>query len=818
MDSTASFEQPVSAAPVDFLSGGGEMGEIMRSFDWSRSPLGDPEQWSQPLKTSLSICLNSRFPIIIWWGPELAVLYNDDYIPMLGAKHPDRALGLAGEQVWREVWPTVGPLLDRVMQQGEANWADDLQLFINRGGYLEECYFRFSYSPIRDENGGIGGVFTPVSETTAKVIAERRLRTLRELAEGASRARSSGEACSAAVAVLMAHTYDVPSAALYVVADRQQAHLTAASSPDPPFPKSISLADDKSLFGNAARNAKLSVLSSVPGLAEMRSGPWNEPSPALVFVPVCLPGQNQPPAFLIAGVSARRELDLDYRNFFEMAGQQVGTAIANAQAHEQERRRAEALAEIDRAKTAFFSNVSHEFRTPLTLLLGPLADELAEGAVSGATRERLELAHRNGLRLQKLVNALLDFSRIEADRIPALYEPTDLAVFTAELAPFPNLALDRSSLALARMRSHAADALRESEERYRLLAESVPQLVWSCDANGQCDYLSSQWGAYTGIPEADQLGYAWLQVVHPEDRERAFEIWREAVEGRGEYDLDYRIRRYDGEYRWFKTRGRLLRSAMGGISKWIGTCTDVDDQVRAERELRRANQDLEQFAYSASHDLREPIRNVTLYSQLLQRRYSGKLDSDGEQCLDHVIEGSKRINLLVDDLLAYAKAAIENDRKDEDEVSDANAVLKDALSILSVSIQENDAAITSQPLPTIRIKQAPLEQLFQNLVGNAIKYRKDDEPPRVDVSASRDGAHWRFAVKDNGIGIDPRYQTLIFGLFKRLHGRGKYGGTGLGLAICQKIVDRYGGRIWVESQPGEGAIFYFTLPAIKGEG
>lgn len=361
-------------------------------------------------------------------------------------------------------------------------------------------------------------------------------------------------------------------------------------------------------------------------------------------------------------------------------------------------------------------------------------------------------------------------------------------------------------------RTRIARELRSSEERYRALSESVPQLLWSCDAEGECDYLSSQWVAYTGIPEGDQLGYKWLEVVHPEDRESTSKIWRAAIEDRGDYDVDFRIQRHDGAYRWFKARGRRLRDASGKVLRWFGTCTDVDDQARIQQELRRANQDLEQFAYSASHDLQEPLRNVAIYSQLIAKRYSERLDDEARQFLRFVIEGSQRIGLLVEDLLAYTQAAAIAENPEE--IADAAAALKGALANLATALEESNAIVTCDLLPPIRAKSSHLQQLFQNLVGNAVKYRNDGEPPRVHVSARHDGGYWLFTVRDNGIGIDPQYQTKIFGIFKRLHGREKYAGTGIGLAICQKIVERYGGRIWVESELGKGATFCFSLPVL----
>ena len=553
------------------------------------------------------------------------------------------------------------------------------------------------------------------------------------------------------------------------------------------------------------------------------------------------------------------------------------------------------------------------------------------------------------------------------------------------------------------------EALRQSEERYRTLAEALPQLVWTCLPDGNCDYLSRQWVEYTGIPEAEQLGLRWLNLVlHPEDREQTYRAWMTAVHDREPYDLEYRLRRRDGMYRWFRTRGTPLRQAEGKIQKWFGTCTDIDDTKRAaeerqellarEREarrtaellnqvgpllaaeldtqqlaqkitdlatqltgaqfgalfhnvqneqgesytlytlsgvpreafanfpmprntmvfgptfrgegvirsaditqdarygknrpyrgmpeghlpvrsylaapivsrsgevlgglffgsatvdvfteqhaqlaegiaaqaaialdnarlfaetqnarnaleqsnaeLRRANEDLNQFAYSASHDLKEPLRTVAIYSQMLQRQYGAVLDEQATQYLEYALQGVKRMELLLRDLVAYLQAMDEGEQ--EIVPVPGGEVFRKAVENLKDIIEESQATVDSGPLPVLLAREVHLLQLFQNLLGNALKYR-GEAPPHIQVSAESQEGMWKISVRDNGIGIEPQYARQVFGLFKRLHGRNSgYEGTGIGLAICQKIVERYGGRIWVESEgAGQGSTFCFTLP------
>jgi len=246
--------------------------------------------------------------------------------------------------------------------------------------------------------------------------------------------------------------------------------------------------------------------------------------------------------------------------------------------------------------------------------------------------------------------------------------------------------------------------------------------------------------------------------------------------------------------------------------------TDVTERRKAEEEIRRSNEELERFAYVASHDLQEPLRMVSSYTQLLAKRYAGKLDRDAEEFIAYAVDGAKRMHQLINDLLQYSRVGT---RGRELRPTDAEKVLEMVLRDLRVAIEESGAQVTHDPLPTVLADRTQLRQLLQNLIGNAIKYR-GERPPRIHVSArpgenGRQG-QWVFSVRDNGIGIDPAHFDRIFQIFQRLHSRGEYSGTGIGLAVCKKIVERHGGRIWVESQPGKGSEFFFTLPAVAEEG
>ncbi len=1145
-------------ASLRFLSGGGRMGALMRSHDWSATAFGPPESWPQSLRSALSICLESEFQIAVYWGPTLSLIYNDPWSQIPGNKHP-WALGRPAREVWPEIWDTIGPLFTRVLATGNATRSKDELLAMCRRGFTEECYFDYTFSPIRDEAGGVGGIFNIAVETTFRVLEERRQRLLRELRDATAAARTAEEACTLAAPALASDPADLPFCLIYLSDPAPGGgvlRLAAATgiSPDSPAGPSVMDPARGSAWPMAeAFRGKTALL--VQNLGErfgtaLPGGPWPESCERALVVPLPGLGVTEWSGVLIAGVSPRLLLDMEYRSFVERIAASLTADIANARAYEEERRRAEALAELDRAKTTFFSNISHEFRTPLTLVLGPLEDALRqERELSKASREQLELAHRNGLRLQKLVNALLDFSRFEAGRVQAVYEPTNLAAFTAELAsnfrsaceraglqliidcppiaepiyvdremwekvvlnllsnafkftlegsigvslrlagpnvelkvidtgsgipahelphlferfhrvegargrsmegsgiglalvqelvklhrgsvwvdsalgegstfhvfiprgtahlpkerigastspvstafqpeifidealgglsgsasltstpaPFdpaegagdihidpanrrgrivlaednadmrayvgrllgehfdvmavsngnaalqaaqthlPDLVLTdvmmpgldgfallramrsdprmrmipvillsarageeahvegldagaddyltkpfsarelmarvRSHLQIARLRKEALEAVTRSEGELRehqvRLARQVAEFETlfrelpvgvGVAQDAACEFIrvNPALAELLGVPENGNASKSRAEAaplpfrVLKDGREIAPEdlpMQVAAREGRAVRGFEFDIIREDGRS-WCEYGNAVpLFDDDGKVRGGIGVFLDITERKRAEEalrlseaELRSANQELEQFAYSAAHDLQEPLRSVSIYSELLQRQYKGRLDAQADEFIAYCREGAKRMEALIHGLLTYARATSIPDQATRP--VDLNGIAGTALESLRSTVEETAAEIVVDPLPALAVEPIRFQQVFQNLIGNALKYRKEGEPPRVRVWAEKRDGSWIVAVSDNGIGIDPQYHSLVFGMFKRLHDQTQ-AGTGLGLAICQKIVERYGGRIWVESEPGKGSTFRFSLPLRLG--
>jgi len=436
--------------------GASEMGRRIAEFNWTNHPLGPSENWSHSLKTTIQIMLNSRYAMWMGWGSELYFFCNDAYLPTVGIKQ-SWVLGTPARKVWTEIWSDVGPRAQSVVQTGKPTWDESLLLILERSGFPEETYHTFSYSPIPDDSGNIGGMLCVVTEETERVIGERRLAVLRELGVDLTGINNEQRLMEAIPRRFNDYEKDLPFSLMYLLeADGRHARLScshgigAANSLALP---TIDVENDQCIWPARrviAENTSILVEDLAERIPRLPTGPWPTPPQQAVVVPIARQGHERPAGFLVAGISSYRRFDDDYLGFIQLLAGQIGAGLSSARAYDEERQRAEMLAELDRAKTTFFSNVSHEFRTPLTLMLGPLEDALADGpgSLTAAQEERLEIAHRNGLRLLKLVNTLLDFSRIEASRMRAVYEAVDLSQFTADLASNFRSACERAGIKL----------------------------------------------------------------------------------------------------------------------------------------------------------------------------------------------------------------------------------------------------------------------------------------------------------------------------------------------------------------------------------
>jgi PAS domain S-box-containing protein len=577
-------DKAMAESRAAWLTGGGEMGKLIRVMDWSRTPVGPIESWPQSLKTAVNILLNSRYPMFVWWGRELTNIYNDAHMSMLGARHP-QALGRSAPNVWADVWPVVGPQAEVVMREGRATWNESILLVMERHGYTEEAYFTFSYSPAPDDAGGVGGVFCAVTEDTARVLDERRLKTLRDLGERSlAGAKTVGQACRAAAVTLADNLHDFPFALIYLLdEDGKRARLCEsgnlpAGTKASPATVVIGSGDDVWNFSRVVETSKSQIVEDLEKrFGRLPAGPWvDDWTKRALALPLARAGAQELPAgFLVAGTSPRLAFNEDYRSFLDLAAGQIASAISNARAYEEERKRAEALAEIDRAKTAFFSNVSHEFRTPLTLLLGPLEDALAADGLSAEAREQLKLARRNSLRLLKLVNMLLDFSRIEAGRIQAVYEPA------ADLAE----------------RNRAEEAV----SQLAAIVESSEDAIVSKDLNGVIMSWNKGAEMLFGYAAEEVIGKSVMILIPPDRADEETRVLERVRRGEKIDRYETVGRRKDGALVEISLMVAPLRDEAGNVVGASKIARDITERKRVERALAEGERQQRALYQLADH-------------------------------------------------------------------------------------------------------------------------------------------------------------------------------------------------------------------------
>lgn len=443
----------INESTPEFLQGGGEMGERIRTFDWSKTSLGPVETWPKSLRTCIQIMLTSRQPIWIGWGKELIKLYNDPYQAIVGGKHP-WALGKPASVVWADIWGDIEPMLEKVMFRNEGTYVEKQLLIMERNGYPEETYYTFSYTPVAGDEGTTEGMICFNTDDTERVVSERQLATLTLLSKSLSDARTSQEVFQNTIRAIEKNQYDFPFASLYQLNERNVslAKSTFDTADFPRVPTHVNFLEDGEIAGMVSAALTTQQLQIFDGLREklgnMPQGPWQIPPDKAIILPIAQRGQNVAYGLLVVGANPYQLLNDKYLDFFKLVADQIATSMLNVHAMEEERKRLEALAEIDKAKTTFFSNISHEFRTPLTLLLSPIEDLLNDHAMDGEKKNKVEVAYRNAHRMQKLVNLLLDFSRIEAGRMDASFSQVDLAAVTQDLASNFRAAVEKAGMQL----------------------------------------------------------------------------------------------------------------------------------------------------------------------------------------------------------------------------------------------------------------------------------------------------------------------------------------------------------------------------------
>ena len=450
---THSSEAGQTISIPEFLSGGGEMGQRIREYDWSKTSLGPVETWPQSLRTCIRIMLTSRQPIWIGWGKELIKFYNDPYKAIVGGKHP-WALGKPASEVWKDIWKDIEPMLKQVMEKDEGTYVESQLLIMERNGYPEETYYTFSYTPIPGDDGKTAGMFCANTDDTDRITSERQLKTLTQLGKRLVDCKTNEEIIDKTMATFQENPYDFPVVIFRTIVDNKAVlvHSTPLGSAEKLVPHEFNLDADNELAATvkkAFKERKPQLFENlIKRIGNLPRGAWQVSPDTAVVLPITQTATKEQYGMLVVGLNPYRLPDEKYMSFFSLVADQIATSFADVHVLEEERKRAEALAEIDRAKTTFFSNISHEFRTPLTLLLGPIEDALHHPSTSNENKVRMDVAYRNALRMQKLVNTLLDFSRIEAGRMEGKFSRVDICSFTQELASTFRSAIEKAGMTL----------------------------------------------------------------------------------------------------------------------------------------------------------------------------------------------------------------------------------------------------------------------------------------------------------------------------------------------------------------------------------
>jgi PAS domain S-box-containing protein len=698
-----------------YLSRPGGMSERIRHFNWPETSIGAVCNWKQSLRSALSICLNSNFPIAIYWGRDLCLLYNDAWSPIPGNKHP-WALGRPAKEVWPEIWNDIQPQFAKAFS-GEPGGSKDALLPMQRHGYTEECYFDFTFTPVYGEDGKVDGIFNAVIETTYQLINERRAGLLQKLSRKISAATSAEEVFKRVSFVLKNNSADIPFYFIYTLSSVNKPLLVAASSPET-LVKELPIQD-------LIKNGSSKHLPDVQQyLDKIPVSFWPESPSEAMLVPLRA-NNGITTGFLFAGLSARRKFDREYQLFVEQVAGIISGALNSIHSMEEERNRAEAI------------NIS---------------------------RKKLE----------------------------------------------------------------------ESEKHFRSLTQALPQLVWVTDAAGKQEFVTERWKEYTGLDPYDTE--TWALMVHPDDNPVLAQAWNHSMQTGTTYKAEARLKGKDGKFRWFHVHGEPIRSEKKEIVKWVGAFTEIHEQKSAEELLRqseekleflvkkrteqleRSNEDLQQFAHVASHDLKEPIRKIKIFSGLLQDEFNSEFNDNSKLYLSKIQSATDRMLLMMEGVLRYA--ALDGYQQGLDKI-DLNEIIRSIETDLEMVIQKRKAVLQLDVLPEIQGYPVLIYQLFYNLISNALKFSRPDISPDIRINYKKiaidDKDYAQFRIIDNGIGFEPEDAERIFQSFARLNAKEDYEGTGLGLSLCKKIVTRHQGFLTASGEPGLGAEFVVELPFIHEE-
>ncbi|MCW3102170.1 MAG: sensor signal transduction histidine kinase [Bacteroidetes bacterium] len=832
------------------ILGKSEMAGLIRNFNWETTDAGAIASWPSSLITSVNTILQSPVPIVMLWGPEGIMIYNDAYSHFAGARHPF----LLGSKV-EEGWPEVAAFNRNVLEVclgGNTLSYKDMGLTLYRNNKPEEVWMDLNYSPIIDEAGSPTGVLAIVTETTSKVYAERkRAEAEEELKREQDHLRDLFTHAPSFIAATKGpdHVFEMANSMYLKLIGPERKVIGKTVEEALPEVKEqgfIGLLDNVYKTGTPFISDETLVRIDRKGKGELEDVYVN-----FVYQPVKGPDGTIKGIFVqgndITEVVRAKKLSQDQSSVLEMITggaplrDALDSLVTAIEKHSAKGMKASILlldSEGKRLRHGAAPSLPAAYNDKIDgIEIGPEVGSCGTAAytqksvvVTDIATDPLwknfkDLAMSFGLR-SCWSSPIFSVSDQKLLGTFALYydKPHDP---TEEDKAIINFATRTAALVIDRKK--ADEALKEREEHFRIIADNMQNLAWMMNSDGTRTWFNKQWYNYTGLTEQESKGKGWKSAHHPNFHAKVIASLEEGLEGNKPFELTFPIRNKKGEYRRFLTRVHPIKDSEQNVLSWIGTNTDIEEQenltekleslvnIRTQ-ELMRSNEDLQQFAHVASHDLKEPVRKIKTFLNILRDEYVSTMDPKGKDYVTKLHTSVDRIKAMIEGVLRYS--TIDSIEETIENV-DLNIIFENVQKDLELLIEAKKAKIEVCELPQIEGIQILLHQLFYNLINNSLKFSRSTVDPVVEVSSEvvlKDEAkHLRITLRDNGIGFDNNKKEDIFGTFKRLHSKEDYEGTGLGLALCKKIVARHGGEISAAGKPGEGAQFIIELPFVSAK-
>ncbi len=929
----------------NFLSDGGEIAQLIEDKDWSKTALGPPNEWPQSLKTMTSVMLNNPFGMNIMWGKDLVQIYNHQYSLMIGpSKHP-KAIGQKASETFAEIWDIIGPMLQKSLD-GESTLSYGLPLLMDRNGYLEECYFDFSYSPIKDENGDIGGVLVTTIETTRTKKTELELKEIKNQLEFAIDATELATFDYDPTSNLfygnqrLNDWFGMPNFSAYKPIDLNEALLSIVEEDRERVTKAISDSFNYELGGSYDIIYTVENLQTkVRRIVNAKGKTWfDENNKAYRFNgtlqditerkkaedDIKYSEKNlrsiihQAPIAMTILRSKNYVMEIVNNNALEVLGRKKEEILNKPILESMPELLPQGIKELldnvydtgKRFSTTELPIQLHRNSSLETAYINLSYDPLynVEGNVDGILAIGFEVTQQvvNRKKIEEneqKLNLLIDSSELgtweydilgkkvvcsnrslellgckkvdytHSDLIANMH-PEDLVIRNKELED----SLTKGTLEyivriieedkptrwivtkgkvfysedklpvkiLGTIRDITEDKitqqkLEERERKFRLLADSMPQQVWTADLEGNLDYFNASVYDYSGLTpkELDKVG--WLDIVHPEDRDENVRKWIHSISTGTDFLFEHRFRKHDGEYRWKLSRALPQKDEHGNIQMWVGTSTDIQEHklftnelekqvfertkevIEKNIDLEKINKELQSFVYISSHDLQEPLRKIQTFSTRILDKEVKNLSDQGKDYFGRLQNAANRMQMLIEDLLAYSRTGTKDNNTEVLSLAD---LVEDIKLDLKEDLDEKNATVLLNTNHNIKAIRFQFRQLLINLISNSLKFALVNKPPIITIQASTikgieapetinllpKKLYSHIIISDNGIGFDNAYKDKIFGLFQRLHGKHEYQGTGIGLAIVKKILDNHHGVITASGKPNHGATFDIYLP------